>query len=613
MRFLRKKKISIFSELAEVFVQITQVDRRKLALVCWIQFLLSLLDLLSVVLVGAIGALAVNGISSRTSGERVQAVLTFLQIDGYSFQTQIAVLGVAASGLMIIRTVSSYFITQKTYIFLSNKSAYATNQLYSKIINSSINVVRDKNTHETLFALNHGMNLVFLGIVATTISVVTDFSLMLVLFCGLLLLDVNVAVFSIILFAGVLTVTFRVLQKKATRLGTINTQMSISANSVITESFINYRELFVTDRRDHFRSRLSVIKSEQASSTAKLTLMPYLSKYVIEGTMTLGTLAVCGLQFVLNDAVHAIATLSVFLAATTRIGPAAMRVQQGAIQIKGNLAQSKPTLQLIAQFKDVATREFYPIVFSDSHEGFNPQIVCEELTFDYTNSNNPIIKNISLTIKEGQHIAIVGSSGAGKTTLVDVILGVLTPTSGKVTISNQEPATVYKVWPGAVAYVPQEVLLISDSLRANILLGISENQVSDQQIFNALDIAQLGSFSRELPEGLNTLLGENGIRLSGGQRQRIGIARALLTNPKLLVLDEATSSMDGQTESEITEALRNLHGKVTIITIAHRLSTVRLSDSVLFMKQGKLVAQGSFDEVRQLVPDFNDQAKSMGL
>lgn len=613
MRILRRNKLSIFSELSEVFLQVTQVDRRKLAFVCGLQFLLSLLDLLSVVLVGAIGALAVNGISSRTSGERVQAVLTFLQIDGYSFQTQIAVLGVAASGLMIIRTVSSYFITQKTYIFLSNKSAYATNLLYSKIINSSINVVRDKNTHETLFALNHGMNLVFLGIVATTISVVTDFSLMLVLFCGLLLLDVNVAVFSIILFAGVLTVTFRVLQKKATRLGTINTQMSISANSVITESFINYRELFVTDRRDHFRSRLSIIKGEQASSTAKLTLMPYLSKYVIEGTMTLGTLAVCGLQFFLNDAVHAIATLSVFLAATTRIGPAAMRVQQGAIQIKGNLAQSKPTLQLIAQFKDVATREFNPIVFSDSHEGFNPQIVCEELTFDYTNSNNPIIKNISLIIKEGQHIAIVGSSGAGKTTLVDVILGVLTPTSGKVTISNQEPATVYKVWPGAVAYVPQEVLLISDSLRANILLGISEDQVSDKQIFNALDIAQLGSFSRELPEGLNTLIGENGIRLSGGQRQRIGIARALLTNPKLLVLDEATSSMDGQTESDITDALRHLHGKVTIITIAHRLSTVRLSDSVLFMKQGLLVAQGSFDEIRRTVPEFDDQARLMGL
>lgn len=600
-------------EIARIFKLVSRRNRKKLFLVCSAQFALSVLDLISVVLVGALGALAVNGINSQPPGSRVQEVLVFFHLNFQSFQIQIASLGIISSALMIIRTLVSYLITRKTYDFLSLKSAIATNQVFSKIISGSIESVRDKNSQETLYALNHGMNLIFLGVIATTMSVITDFALLVVLFSALLILDISVALFSFIIFGAVLALTFRTLQKRATKLGSLNTDMSISANSVIEEGMSNFRELFVTNRLNFVRQRLMSIKINQSDSTSKLTLMPYISKYIVEGTMTLGTLAVCALQFMQKDAVHAIGILSVFLAAATRMGPAAMRMQQGAIQIRGNIAQAEPTLKLIEEFENVKEVNNSPVIFSDMHVGFDPEIICKDISFTYTNSNKMSLSEINLSVPKGKHIAIVGTSGAGKSTLVDVILGVLSPSNGSVTISGLTPAAAIETWVGAIAYVPQEVLLIEDTIRGNLLLGLPSELVSDEKIHEALKFAQLDEFVRQAHHGLETKIGEGGIRISGGQRQRIGIARAVLTKPKLIILDEATSSMDGQTESDITEAIHQLKGEVTVITIAHRLSTVRWSDVVVFMRDGCIVEQGTFDYVRNAVPDFDQQAKLMGL
>ena len=207
----------------------------------------------------------------------------------------------------------------------------------------------------------------------------------------------------------------------------------------------------------------------------------------------------------------------------------------------------------------------------------------------------------------------MGPTGAGKSTLVDLILGILIPDSGVALIGGMTPAEALATWPGAVAYVPQDVAMANGTVRENVALGLPVEIIDDDWVWDALNRAHLGEFLLDSREGLDTVIGENGIKLSGGQRQRLGIARALYTRPKLLVLDEATSALDAETEQAISQTLQELEGAVTTVTIAHRLATIRHCDLVVYLEGGRAQAQGSFNEVRALAPQFDRQAQLLGL
>ena len=185
--------------------------------------------------------------------------------------------------------------------------------------------------------------------------------------------------------------------------------------------------------------------------------------------------------------------------------------------------------------------------------------------------------------------------------------------TGLVSIAGKLPLEAIATWPGSISYVPQDVTISNGTFRENVGLGYPVEVATDELVWSALEVAQLADFVRKLPQGLDTPVGERGTKISGGQRQRLGIARAMFTQPKLLVLDEATSSLDGQTEADISGAIQSLKGSVTVIMIAHRLSTVRNADQVVYMEKGKILAKGTFEEVRAAVPDFDSQAKLMGL
>jgi ABC-type multidrug transport system fused ATPase/permease subunit len=248
-----------------------------------------------------------------------------------------------------------------------------------------------------------------------------------------------------------------------------------------------------------------------------------------------------------------------------------------------------------------------------THLGFEPVIDLSKVSFKYSVGSELVLNNLDLEIKKGESVAIVGPSGAGKTTLVDVLLGVLEPENGDVAISGKPPSETIRTWPGAISYVPQDVLITNGTIRENVAMGFPLESVSDKAIWQALAIAQLDDVVNELEFGLDTHVGDRGTRLSGGQRQRLGIARAMYTAPKLLVLDEATSSLDGQTESDLAEAIHNLKGKVTVVMIAHRLSSVRKVDKIIYLENGAVRSSGTFQEVRSEVPNFDQQANLMGL
>jgi ABC-type multidrug transport system fused ATPase/permease subunit len=430
---------------------------------------------------------------------------------------------------------------------------------------------------------------------------------------GLLVVDPTIAITTLLLFGSLGFILYRIMNVKAHKLGYKKSELEIASNEKIIEVLDSYRESVVRNRRDFYAREIGKLRLKLANVLAEIQFMPNISKYIIESGIVIGAVLIAGVQFALQDARHAVATLSVFLASGTRIAPAIMRLQQSLIQIKSGIGSAMPTLILIESLESAPLVDQTTDTLRTSHEGFSARVDLKDINLLYPEKNKNALSEVSFSVSPGKSLAIVGPSGAGKTSIVDVLLGVLPPTSGSVIISGNAPLETISTWPGAISYVPQDVTISNGTFRENVGLGYPKEVISDDLVWAALEIAQLAEFVRSLPDGLDTKVGERGTKISGGQRQRLGIARAMFTRPKLLVLDEATSALDGQTEADISDAIQGLKGTVTVVMIAHRLSTVRNADQVIYMDGGKLVSQGSFEEVRSEVPDFDKQAKLMGL
>lgn len=590
-----------------------RTDRKKIVLVVVLQITLTFLDLVGVGVIGVIGALSIRGVQSLPPGDRVSAFLKFLGLGEVSFQNQVAILAGCASLVLIFRTVLSILITRRTFFFLSRRGAVISSNLVSRLLSQSIIMVQVKSSQETVYAVTTGVTAITLGVIGTSITIVADSSLLIIMIIALLVVDPLIALTSVLFFGSLGYALHRQMNVKAYDLGYLNSELSIASNERIIEALQAYRELVVRNRLDYYGREIKKLRLKLADVLAEIQFMPNVSKYVIESGIVLGAVVIAGVQFMLQDARQAVATLAIFLAAGTRIAPAIMRLQQSLVQLRGGIGSSKPTLDLIQSLAGVLDPIIVDDLLDTEHSGFTSEVSLKSIDFKYPGSELSALKSVDLEMSQGESVALVGPSGAGKTSIVDILLGVLTPGRGSVLISGLPPLEASAKWPGAIAYVPQEVTIVNGTVRENVAMGYPKEIIRDDMVWEALEIAQLADFVRGLPLALDTPVGERGTRISGGQRQRLGIARAMLTRPKLLVLDEATSALDGQTQSDISGAIKELHGLVTVIMIAHRLSTVQHSDQVIYMSEGKIIASGTFQEVRLKVTDFDKQAKLMGL
>ena len=588
-------------------------DRKKLTVVAIIQILMGGLDLIGVLAVGLLAAVSFSGLQAEQPEGFINQVLQTLHIGKLDFQTQAALLALIALFFLVGRTVLSIFVTRRILYFLSQRGAKISAEMVARLLSKSLFVIQSRTTQETLFAVTTGVERLVLQVISTFVIWISDASLLIIMTIGLLLVDTKTTVVMIGVFSLVGYLLYKFMQVRAESLGLENSQLNISSNEKIVEVLASYRESIVRNRRDYYAREIQILRHSLARTSAEISFLPYVSKYVIETSVLVAAILIGALQFLLQDTTEALATVAIFLTAGTRITPAVLRLQQGLITIKNGLGISKPTLDLIEELGDedlvVTSNDFLDIL----HLGFVPEIVISNASLTYPGSLSPAIKGITLKIPSGSSVAFVGPSGAGKTTAIDVILGVLTPDAGFVEISGLAPQFAVAKWPGAISYVPQDVVISTGTIRENVSQGYSSSQGSEDLVNEALIVARLDSFVKSLPNGIETYVGERGTRLSGGQRQRLGIARAMFTNPKLLVLDEATSSLDAETEESLSSAIQSLKGKTTVVLIAHRLSTVRNIDLVVYLSEGKVQATGSFEEVRRLVPNFDKQAKIMGL
>jgi ABC-type multidrug transport system fused ATPase/permease subunit len=348
------------------------------------------------------------------------------------------------------------------------------------------------------------------------------------------------------------------------------------------------KDVKLLGRESDFLASYAFHNEETAKVYVRQTTLDALPRLWLELLAVIGLVVLVISMLAQGKSVESLVpTLGLFAAAAFRLMPSTNRV----LTTLQNLKYAFPVIEVIA--RELTLPAVPPLVAGVNPLTLRSCMLLSNVEYKYLDSSESALKNVNLQIQIGKSTGFIGGSGAGKSTLIDIIIGLLTPDKGCLTIDGKNIAEVLRGWQNQIGYVPQTIYLTDDTLRRNIAFGLAEAQIDDLAIAKAIEAAQLSDFIGALPEGVNTLVGERGVRLSGGQRQRIGIARALYHDPAVLVLDEATSSLDIATEREVMRSVNALHGNKTILIVAHRLSTVENCDTIVRLERGEVVQIGS--------------------
>jgi ABC-type multidrug transport system fused ATPase/permease subunit len=595
-------------------------DRRLLRLALMLQVSTSMLDLLGVLLIGLVGALAITTVQSQPIPPAIERVAAVFGLEDASSQYLIVILASAAAIVLLTKSLISSYLTRRVFSFLANRQALVSARLAAALLAKPLTFVQNRSSQETAFALVSGAGQATMVLLGQLVVFSSELALLLILSVAMLLISPWAALGAIVFFSLTAIVLQRAMGHWSARIGETQSRADIRSLAAVQEALATYRELTVSARRPHYVDQIQELRWQAARVAADAQFVGMLPKYLFEAALVVGGFALAAVLFATQDAVVAAGTLALFLAAASRVMPSLLRLQGATLGLRAASGAALPTFELadsLGNPTEFPMREASTLRIRErlrqGHADFEPRIEIEGVWFTYPGSGTPALRDVSLGIKAGTSAGLVGKSGAGKSTLADVILGVLSPDSGRAVLGGKTATESAERWPGAIAYVPQEVVLVNASLMENVALGLPLDAIDEELVTEALARAHLADLIAELPKGTNTVLGDGATRLSGGQKQRLGLARGLYSKPRLLVLDEATSALDAETEFAISETIRDLNGDVTTVVVAHRLSTVRSLDLLAYMSAGTVTATGSFDELITTVPSFRRQATLMGL
>jgi ABC-type multidrug transport system fused ATPase/permease subunit len=602
-----------FTQIKKILLLLDQRDRFRLFLVLIVNTFLALLDLIGVALIGIATAILIRGLQSLEPGNQVSRFLELLNLDAIPQRNLLILLVFGAVFFFIAKTILSVYFLRRTLRYMSFRNAQISSTLVSKMLNRPVEKIFSKSIQHQIYNVTAGVDRLIGGVVTTLVLIASDLVLLIIILVGLMLVDPVTSIGTFVVFAGIGFLLYFLLHKRVATLNQKNVYLGIYFNQKIAEGINSFRDLFIKGGREYYVNEIRKSKMQLAEYDAEIRFIPNISKYTIEVSVILGITLISAIQFYLFDANRAIAVISVFLAASTRIAPAIVRLQQSVIAIKSSLSAAKPTFDLIEELIGIGELEKTETKIDIEHLGFSPKVEVTNVKFMYASTKETTIQDISLDVNSGSFVAFVGPSGGGKSTLIDLILGLLAPSAGSIKISGLSPIEVIKKWPGSIGYVPQDVFIQNSTVKENICLGFNPESISDDLVWQALQLADLSDFVKGLEGQLSYRISDAGKNLSGGQRQRLGIARALLTKPKIVIFDEATSALDAETENRVSESILKLTGECTVIFIAHRLSVVRSADMIYYIDKGKIVNQGTFEELRSINADFDNQANFMGI
>ena len=508
---------------------------------------------------------------------------------GNPSQIKIVVFGLVTLILIyIIKATFLIYLGWRQSKFSSELSAYLSNKLFAGYLKLPYSFHLEKNSAELLRNIQNEVGL-FTFVSQSVIALSVEISIVAGVVLFLIILEPSGAL-GITSFLGIAVFIFHSITKKRLLFwGVLRQAHTGKANLHLLQGLGGVKDVKLLCREDYFLNEFRVHNNSISKIQTKVSTLSLVPRIYLELLAVIGLVGLIIIMVIQKKPTELfLPTVGVFIAAAFRMIPSANRIMTS---IQG-IRYAKPVVELlyteIELIKSIneTKKSNEPIVFID-------KLQIRNLSFQYPNSNIMALDNVTLSIKNGQTVGIIGSSGSGKTTLVDVILGLLMPTSGDILSDDKQININIRNWQSQIGYVPQTIYLTDDTLRNNIAFGIPANEINEIGILNAIKAVRLEEFVFNLPNGLNTFVGERGVRLSGGQRQRIGIARALYNNPSFLLLDEATSALDNLTESAVMDEVMSMKGQRTILIIAHRLSTVSKCDIIYRFSSGKIVEVGS--------------------
>jgi len=499
----------------------------------------------------------------------------------------------------IVKSVAGIVVLRWTTTFALLQETRTVHRLMSGYLRAPYRMHLTRNTAEFVRTLTTSAQQVFRSSFVHGLRALGDIFAVVFLGVVLAITDPLIAVIAGLYFV-VITLTYqrishRVIEHAARQ---IHDEQAIDFGT-IQQVLTAVKEVKVRGAEDYFAGEVRDLRTGLIPAFRTMTLIGVTPRYVLELAMVGAGAVIAAVAFSTMSVASATATLAVFLAGGFRmLGP--------LNKVIFGVAQARSSIPAVEQMRsDLAEINEDDVAPSGGAEPahLRPHISVEDVSFHYV-PGVPVLSGVSFVIHPGEAIGLVGGSGAGKSTLLDILLGLLPPDSGEVYIDDWPLQQVRRPWQQMIGYVPQTIALFDDSVSANVALGVTPEDVNPEQLWHALTVAQLDDVVRALPLGVDDVIGEAGIQLSGGQRQRLGIARAVYHDPKVLMFDEATSALDNETEFKLTEVLENFRGRLTTITIAHRLSTVRRCDRLFYLEGGHLIAQGSFAELNDSIPGF---------
>lgn len=609
---MKNWKNSEKTEIRELFSYFSNHEIKKIIFISISQALLSLLDLLAVYFASIVGIYALKGVGVGNSLGASPSLTKYLGIQEFTFQSQVATMSAMICGIFVLRTILSMITTRKSLLFLGGISANISNRLVSNFFESNYSEIKSISKQKFIYTLTEGVDRLIIGGIGARLAILNDLVLMFFLLVGLMVVSPDTGIL-VVTFTFSLTITLYQSQKKQSRqLGMTVRNQRIQVNEKILDFAAQYREIYLRGLLKKHINEIRELRLGFSLNAAKLTFSPGIAKYILEIFVVVCALMFAAVEFVVKDALEAAVSILTFLMVSSRIVPALARLYSNNVVSKSIFGSSEITTKFMRSYwiSTTAKGASHPELSIETEENF---ICLKNVNFGFQDEEKSIFESLDLSIAKNSKVAIVGSSGAGKTTLMNLIIGLYKPQSGSVLIENLEPSAYIANNPGSIGLIPQDVTIVNGTFRENLLLGISRESLSDERIFQVLQACSLREFLNQLPNGLDSQLREMGSNISGGEKQRIGIARALLTEPKILLLDEATSALDSQTEETITRSINSTGLNLTTITIAHRLTTVIDSDLVIYLDKGNVRSAGTFAQVRQEVPDFEIQAKLMGI
>jgi ABC-type bacteriocin/lantibiotic exporter with double-glycine peptidase domain len=605
---------SLFISITKSFKLLSKGEKKSVSMLAFFQAGIGFLDVLGLLITSFFITYVVSTSGSEEPARFLEGVLDFLGLSESQPREIIIALSILTLFTFMFKTVFSLIQSRRLFRKLVGIQTRLSGLLFSRIINGNYEWLRKQSPLVLSQTLISGVSASTVSTIGHSVLLFSELILITLMFLLTIVISPAIATALIFYLLGVIYILNRVVGSKVSLYNSRMNLLKIESETDLHNSLKLIREIKILGRYSWFESKSTRSFSEYSDLLAKDIWIQQLPKYALEIAMLLGSALILAVGTFTSSSENVITTLAIYLAISTRLFPSLLRIQSSLVSLFAFKSLADSFYDLYSE--KASTDRLEPLIERVGNLVEAPTsygIKINNLSFKYDDSSIEAISDMNLIISEGEKIGLVGPSGSGKTTLSDILLGLLEPSDGQINIGEMSLIDFSKRFPGGLSYLPQDITFTSGTVLENICIGLEPDSIDMIKLGRVLEADFFKDVIDSLPKGLNTTLTTDAKSISGGQRQKIGIARTLYSDPRIVVMDEATSSLDADSEWSVMSSITELGEKTTLIFVAHRLSSLVNFKRIIYLEHGKIIAEGNFSELRSKVKAFDRQATLLGL